>query len=410
MSEQASVETVLRERLESFPPDRYPMQHATTAYHLGTVLAADPERLAEAEEALVTSASLFEPRVGPEAAKAVVALGAVLRARGRVDEAAEAFEQAAAEFAEHEQQDERGAALFNLGLARRDLQDLDGSAEAFEAARRLLSPRSAPRQAAAAAREHGTTLFLAERGDEAAEVLEEACDLARKAGDQEGLGAATNVLGLVRLAEGDHDRSAEALETAVRCHPRRIRPGAYAMAKANLALAEDARGAAGRARLLARQARDNPEAEDPVREQADELLGQLGDAGEGGLIEVLEGEPPDGRQAVVRDEIGRWIDLPPERRRSAAAAFVGGVIERGAPSADLLEALLRGMLEVPGDAMQQLATALIEATAAREGDDAGEFRARAARAMARFHAPQFLRLKDTFTRLAEEAGEPAGWG
>lgn len=406
----SEVEEVLRERLASFPAERYPMQHATAAFHLGAVLAADPQRLGEAEEALVTAASLFEPRVGVEAAKAVVALGAVLRAQGRLDEAAEAFQKAAAEFAEQDEDQQRGAALFDLGLVRREREQLEAATGAFEEARELLPPRSAPRQAAAAAREHGTTLFLADRTEQAHEVLEQACELARQAGDQGGLGAAANVLGLARLATGDPSGAAEALETAVRSHPRSIRPGVYAMATANLALAVEALDDELRARLLARQARDVPEADDPVREQAGELLERVGDDDEGGLVELLEQDPQDRRQATVRDEVARWLDLPPDRRGAAAGALVHAVVQRGAEAVDLLEALLRGLLEVPDDAMRQLAKTLIDACAARDDDAAGEFRSRTARAMARFHAPQFLRLKDTFNSLAAEAGEPAGWG
>ncbi len=51
----------LEERLRRFPVERYPVQHATTQFHLGLVLAQEGE-LSAAEAALAKAAALFHPR------------------------------------------------------------------------------------------------------------------------------------------------------------------------------------------------------------------------------------------------------------------------------------------------------------------------------------------------------------
>src|SRR5215212_11475176 len=85
----------LEERLARFPPERYPVQHATAQFHLGVALA-NAGRPAEAERALHVAARLFAPdRLPTEHAKATNALGAALRLAGRLDEAAAAFSRAA---------------------------------------------------------------------------------------------------------------------------------------------------------------------------------------------------------------------------------------------------------------------------------------------------------------------------
>jgi tetratricopeptide (TPR) repeat protein len=90
----------LEQRLARYDPARYPIQHATTRFHLGVVLA-DAGRVEEAVESLETAAELFDPEALPvEHAKALNALGAALRLAGDVEAASASFDRAA-ELFEH---------------------------------------------------------------------------------------------------------------------------------------------------------------------------------------------------------------------------------------------------------------------------------------------------------------------
>ncbi len=56
---------------------------------------------------------------------------------------------------------------------------------------------------------------------------------------------------------------------------------------------------------------------------------------------------------------------------------------------------------------------IVSSLAALEGRDAGDrerFRADVSSAMARFHVPQLLRLKDVFVACAAELGHDERWG
>ncbi|MGH9283535.1 MAG: hypothetical protein ACRD0S_11445, partial [Acidimicrobiales bacterium] len=110
----------LARRLDQYPADRYPVQHATTQFHLGVTLAGQG-RLQEADQALETACRLFRPDQLPaEHAKAANARGAVQRMAGRLDDAATSFGRAAELFRHRELRLEEGAARFNLGLVERE--------------------------------------------------------------------------------------------------------------------------------------------------------------------------------------------------------------------------------------------------------------------------------------------------
>jgi hypothetical protein len=53
-----------------------------------------------------------------------------------------------------------------------------------------------------------------------------------------------------------------------------------------------------------------------------------------------------------------------------------------------------------------LIRALLEASAGCEAEAGERFRSQASTAMARFHVPQWMRLKDTFARIATELAVP----
>jgi tetratricopeptide (TPR) repeat protein len=398
----------LERRLAQHPPERYPVQHATLQFHLGVALG-NAGRLTEAEQALDVALRLFDPdRLPTEHAKTTNARGAVLRLAGRPREAAAEFRHAAAAFAAAGLPMEQGAALFNLGLVQRELGDTAGAAASFELARERLDPRTAPAGAGAAARELGITLLGVGRLDAARDALEAAVALARRADDQAGLGAAANVLGLTHLAAGRPPDAVEAFRTAVAAHPRSLRPGDFAMAKANLAVAYERAGDRARARLAAVQAAGTPAAAEAVRVQVQGVIERVGGR-PGALLEVLDQEPGDGWAVAVREELARLLDADPEERNAEVGAWIDGQLARPALGGDLAEAWLGALLELPGEAMDRLIGATLEALAQRDEAAAARFRSEVSRAMARFHLPQWQRLADRFNRAAARLGQAPSW-
>lgn len=398
----------LRERLDRYPADRYPAQHATARFHLGMAFL-EAGRTAEAEEALVEAARLFSPEELPaEHATALNALGALLRETERPEPAARAFERAAAAFERAERTLEEGASRFNLGLVRRELGDLDAARAALEGARELLEPQQAPVQAAAAARELGQTLLADGRVEDARGVLEEARDLAGRSGALIELGATTNLLGLAHLAAEEPSAAAEAFAASAGAHPRSVRPADHAMAKANLAVAHDRAGDAPRARLAAQQALGVPDVPPPVREQAREVLERLG-TDPGDLVRVLDEEPHDAWAGLVRSELVRLAETDEETRREAADGWISGQLERRGRGADLAEAWLGAILELPPQAMEAHIRALLRALEGHPPEERDRFRKDTSSGMVRFHVPQWMRLKDTFNRIASELGQEEAW-
>ena len=394
-------EEELHARLLRYPADRYPVQHATTQFHLGVAFTGDG-RLADAEDALVTACRLFRPDQLPaEHAKACNALGAVQRMTGRFEEAAASFRTAAALFASSSLPLEQGAALYNLGLIERESGG-DG-VEVLGQALDLLDPDQVPGQTAAAARELGAALLAAGRPDEAVPALEGAVELAARAGDRVGLGGAANVLGLAHLAGGRPDDAVAALEQAVAAHPRSVRPEGYAMAKANLALAYEAGGRPGRARLTAQQALGAPSVPVPVAAQATAVLHRTG-AGAGALWAALDEEAEDRWPALVREEAVRWADAGEDARATELRAWVDGQLDRPSQAVVLAEALMTALIELPPTPMELLLQATLHAVGERQEADQLAFARQCSQALARFPVPQLLRLKDAFEAGAAELG------
>ena len=384
----------LEQRLARYDAARYPVQHATTRFHLGVVLA-DAGRVEEAIESLASAAALFDPDALPvEHAKALNALGAALRLAGELEQAEAAFERAAELFERADLEQEHGAALFNLGLVRRE-RDPAAAAECFRRATALLA--GAPE--AAAARELGATLLALGELDEATRTLERAVELAER-GDAHGYGGALNALGLARLAAGEAKGAIESFRQAAGAHPRAVRPAEFAMAKANLALAYEQFGDAPRARLAARQALgvDDPPA--PVAAQAATVAERIGGGTADDLLLVLAEEPQASWEGIVREELARSGEASPDSRRADAATWIDG------SSVEHAEAWLGGLLELPPERMESLIRSALEALGPRDAAVKERFRADVARASARFHVPQLLRLEETFRRLAAELEEP----
>lgn len=398
----------LEQRLERYPADRFPIQHATAQFHLGVTLA-NAGRFPQAEPALLEAVRLFKAGLPVEYAKSLNALGAVLRSTGRPAGAAEVFGRAAEEFEQAEQVLEHGAARFNLGLVLGELGRPLAALDSFDRARELLDAQRVPVQAAAAARERGAILLALGRFQEACEALEEAVGLARRAGDLASVGAAANALGLAQLAGGRPQEAAESLRLATSAHPKSLRAEAHAMAKANLALAYERLGEAPRARLAALQAVATPEAAPPTRAQAEAVLERLGRR-VGELAEVLDLEPPDRWAGTIREEMGRWLEMGGDERRDEAAAWITGQLSRPERGVELAEAWLGAMLELPPEAMEQVIASSLEALGPRDPEERKRFRGQVSQAMARFHVPQWMRLKDTFNATAIRFGQEEGWG
>lgn len=404
----AGVIPQLRARLGRHPRDRFPVQHATDQFHLGAALlqAGRPE---EAEEALLVARDGFDPSLPLEQAKASNLLGISLRLQGRLHEAATAFDRAGEGFAALGHPLEQGAALYNAGLVARELEDAAQARDRFRRAWTAFDGGGALAHAGAAARELGAVRLDGGDAEGAIDDLRRALDLSRRAGDPTGEGAAANALGLAQLARGRPEEAVEALRSAVAASPRGVRPEAFAMAKANLALAYATAGNEARARLSARQALGAPEVPEVVASQAHELLERLGPAGDD-LFTVLEVEPVERWSAVVREEVVWWAEAADEARDTAVRHWVRGQLARPRLGPDLAEAWLAVLLELPPAALETMTRSTVGAVARIEPGLADRFRTDVARALVRFHAPQWLRLKDTFNRVAAELGEDGSWG
>lgn len=399
----------LQARLRRYPADRYPVQHATAAFHLG-VATLEQGRAEEAEVALRTAMTLFDPdRLPVEHAKAANLLGAALRAQGDLPGAASAFLVASEAFVARELPLEHGAAQFNLGLAMRESADPSSALPCFEAALRRFDEGRLPGQASAAARELGATLLALGELEPAAAALERALDLASAAGDQTALGAAANALGLAYLAAERIEKAVEVFRTAVVTSPRGLRPEAFAMAKANLALAYQRADDVPHARLAARQALGTPGAPEAVLGQATGVMEGLGE-GEDDLHAVLDGEAPDRWPPILREECARWLDAPATERQADLGAWIDGQLARAYRGPDLAEAWLGVLLELPPAAMDRLIRSTLLALAERDPGARERFTSQVSRTLPRFHIPQWLRLRDTFNRIAEELGQEQVWG
>lgn len=405
----SSEHDVLAERLERFPADRYPVQHATAQFHLGSALLQAGDAGA-ALRALATARDGFAVAgMRLEHAKATVMLGVGLRLSGRLDEAADAFTTAAAAFAGLDQPAEQAAAAYNLGLVHQDRGKAPEARAAWEEARTRFLESGHVAQAAAAARDHGASLLTAGLEEQALPLLQRALDLAEQAGDEPGAGAAANTLGLAHLAAGDPATAVTVLRRGLGAFPRSVRPAEHAMVKANLALAYDEVGDVARARMAARQALAVAGAAGPVRTQAREVLARHPGADAGDLLVVLDEEDHDRWTAVVREEVLCWADLPVARRGAFLRGFLDGVLARPGRAHDLAESLLQVVLEVPPRPFGLMVAALVEGVAGRPQHEVDQLRAVLGSAMARFAMPQWQRLAAALNAAAEEAGAPGGW-
>jgi tetratricopeptide (TPR) repeat protein len=287
--------------------------------------------------------------------------------------------------------------------------NLEDAIDCFTRAGELLHAARQPRQAAAAVRERGTALLAAGRLSAATTALDDAANLAELAADWEGHGAALNAIGLTHLAAGRVDDAIEAFRGAVASHPRTVRPESYAMAKANLALAYERAGAARPARLAARQALAASRTPPPVAGQAAGVLQRLGDP-PGDLPALLDEEPSERWAGLVREEVVRWVDAGPAERRREADAWLDGQLRNEGAGTALCEVWLGALLELPPKHMEVLIQATLEALGQRGADDRERFGVQASAAMARFHVPQWIRLKEIFNRVAAEIGVEGHYG
>ncbi|MDQ6884766.1 MAG: hypothetical protein M3077_11120 [Candidatus Dormibacteraeota bacterium] len=395
----------LEERLARYPVRRYPVQHATTQFHLGVALSNEG-RLPEARVALETAAGIFSGRMPVEYAKALNALGAVLRMQARVSESADAFRSAGSLFAGAGLRAEEGAALYNLGLAQRDSGDVSGAILSFRRAGELFAEGNA-RAHAASMRELGAALLQGGDVVSAIATLSQAVKVAEDLGDQQGLGGAANMLGLAHLAADEPIDAVSAFRLSAAANPRSLRPSEYAMAKANLALAFEMAADQPRALLAAGQAAAVVSASEPVLSQAREVRARLG-ARPGTLLVVLEHESLESWPGLAREELARWTDLEHQERQQELAALISALYS-SARESDLAEAWLGALLELTPQAAEQMVRSLMEALAEQKTEVRPILRQRLGSGMARFHVPQWERLKDLFNRMAVEQGQEVSW-
>jgi tetratricopeptide (TPR) repeat protein len=399
----------LVDKLARYPVDRYPVQHATTQFHLGSALLQAGET-APALEALAVASRVFARAGMPlETGKATVMLGVGLRAAGRLEEAADAFTRAGQVLTAADSPAEQAAAAYNLGLVLQDRHDLIGARAAWDRAGELFLAAGHPAQAGAAAREHGASLLTSGDVPAALALLEQAAALAERAGDDPGTAAAANVLGLAHLAAGDAVSAVAVLRRALAFVPRSVRPAEHAMVKANLALAHEQAGDRSRARLAALQAAATPDAAAPVRGQAQQVLSRLPGNASRDLLSVLDAEVREQWVVTVREEVMRAVELPKAERCDVVRGFLDGVLARPEASYALAETLLSVVLELPPRAFTLLVESVVAACADRPHDEDERLHAVLGSAMARFAMPQWQRLAASLNAAAEASGQPATW-
>jgi len=193
----------LESRLARYPAGRYPAQHATAAFHLGTAHLRRG-RIPAALDALGIACDIFgQLGMALEQGKTLTMRGVALRESGSGDLARQAFERALRTFADLARPAEEGSASYNLGLVLNDQGNSVAAQQAMAHARQLFLQAGHLAQAGAAAREHGASLLTSGDVRSALALLEEATELAERGDDVPGLGAAANALGLALLAAGD---------------------------------------------------------------------------------------------------------------------------------------------------------------------------------------------------------------
>lgn len=343
---------------------------------------------------------MFAPaNLSVERAKCLNVLGAVVRLQGRLDEAERAFEVAFRLFEQSGAMLECGAAAFNLGLTARDLGNHRVAVESFKAAQALLEADRVGPQAAAAARELGATHLMMGDYKEAIAALEGALKLAQRFGEPAGIGAAANALGLAQLADNEISSAASSFRTAVAANPRTVRPEAYAMAKVNLALAYEQAGEAARSRLAARQALKGSVVADSVRAQASGILDRLGSPADD-LLQVLRVEDQDKWPAIIREELAWWERADSAELDKEARTWLLGLVDSGEHAEGLAEAWVAVLLEQTPEQMEQVIASVLKASSEQPVATRTRFQSLIKRTMPRFHAPQYMRIKDAFSATA----------
>lgn len=400
---------VLVERLARYPVQRYPVQHATTQFHLGSLLLNGGDAAGAVGVLRVARDVFAGAGLALEAAKAAVMLGIGLRSAGRLDEATVTFDAVADALAALDQPAERGAARYNLGLVRQDLGDHEGARAAWAAAEEAFLSAGRHAQAAAAARERGASLLAGGVPEAAVPLLAGAVELAERVHDELGAAVAANVLGLAQLAAGDPAAAVAALRHGLGFAPRSIRPPEHAMLQANLALAYERAQNLPRARLAARQALAVAQAAPPVRAQARELLQRCPGDAAADVLAVLDAEARPAWPAVLREELIRTSELPRGSRREVLHRFLDGILARPDDAYALAQGMFEVVLEVPPVAFDALVDAIAGACTGRPDAELQRLDAILGAAMARFAIPQWQRLAAALNAAAANAGVPVRW-
>lgn len=403
----ATGRETLQARLRRFPADRYPVQHATAQFHLGSQ-QLHAGNAGDAVSALTTAARLFAAAgLVLERGKSELMLGIALRCADRPAEAAAVLQRAEAALAGVGATAERGAAAYNLALVHRDRGEDEAACRAWERAAELLLAAGQPRPAAAALRDRGSTLLASGRPEQALAPLQRAAELADQVAEPADVGSAGNVLGLAQLAVGDATAAVTTLRRALGGFARSVRPAEHAMVKANLALAYERCGDAARARLAAAQALAIGPAAPAVRQQAQQLLGRL--TGGDDLWQALDRDPPPDWVDEVREELLRALDLDPAGRHAVVRGFLDGLLSRDATATGLAQSFLTVLLELAPTPYGELVESVVVGCAGRPPEATERLQAVLGSAMARFALPQWQRLVACLNSTASAVGAPPTW-
>jgi D-serine deaminase-like pyridoxal phosphate-dependent protein len=218
---------------------------------------------------------------------------------------------------------------------------------------------------------------------------------------------AANVLGVVALADDDPEGAVAAFLDAAGAHPRSVRPSQHAMARSNLALAHERAGSPAHAALAARQALAMAALPADARQQAEQVARRCATDGDP-LVVVLAGGAPTDHAGLLRAELARVLATGPHAAHEHAAA-VAAAVAAHPDRVTLSETWLDAVLEQPPEPFRVLLEAYVVA-AERDEDTRHEVARALDRAMVRFHAPQWMRVRDTVAKAAQEQAAAAPWG
>lgn len=392
-----------------------PIGWGVAAYRLGVARsegAASADELGEAADLLRRAASVLSAERAPlEHARIRTALGSCARLAGRPDHAAAEFEAALALGRKRFVPVELAAAHANLGLALAECGHADRAAEVLDAglAARLGDDDQARRARGALHLNRAQARQQLPGGlGGAIDDYRSAVELLPSGGPQRGM--ALHGLATALLSRGEAGPAVAALRTAVATLSVVHFPMQHAVARHSLAVAHERLGGDLDLRRALVHAEVAVRTFDPRLHRAawttasDTLSGlcaSLGISTSAGdrarsFAALLDAVDADERQALLRDQLGRLVGLPPAVRLDELRVVVAEIAALEDPGS-VVASLVSVLMELPDDVLDEACRALAEAGAAGgvEGSDVDRVVDEAVHDV--LFGPQRVRVRDLLT-------------